>query len=221
MINKILILVVLSLIGNYVFAIDPISDFTAIKPLIDEIPKLVELLQIEHKSLLSDIHREDLGFKNIDNLLIHKKGTTASLDKLFDFWMRKQIINFSNSNTKNLLDTAFEELLNNLVLPKQSNVQHIYNVVYQNSQGKMDVCHISVRKNKYITDFVAYDYKMFVLNINFVPASPYVILTTQDSDLFSSTTVQEIKYLEPNVNDGHFQSLIGFNTMVFDTLSSL
>lgn len=204
------------------YTIDPATIATVddFKKLISTVPEVANMLKTTHSTTMSDIKHADGDFKKLDNVLTYKSGTTAHLDKLFDLWKTRKLINFSNPQMNELVDLAFEELLANIIQPNKSSIQHVYNVLYTNAHGNLDMCNLNIRKNPNITDRVAYDYALYVLNIDFIPASPYVVLTIEDSDLLSSTKEQRIQYLDPNINSNHFNGLIQFNTMILDAFSS-
>lgn len=112
-----------------------------------------------------------------------------------------------NEKVRSAMSLAFDEISNNVIL--NVNKQHVHNILYENTYGRINIFNIVVKPNDNVSN--VFDYNIYMIETEFIPASPYVIITKMDSDIFSSSTTQEIKYLDANVNDEHFDSLININ----------
>jgi len=155
-----------------------------------------------HKT--SDIRRGD-GFKSFNNVIYYNKKSVYSITKEIENLKNSKIFDNVNIDIRKGLEIALDEINDN-VLFKPNFIGTTFNFIYKNPSGNMTLARIYIEK---IDE--GYIRTITILDVSFVPANPYVILTSVNEDLFSKDVEQRIEYLPATINEEHLDFIYHIN----------
>jgi hypothetical protein len=178
-------------------------------PYMTIIKESMKMLERKYSETISDIHNVE-GFSKLENVLLIKSGSVFVLDNLINYWIKTDTFKQFDDFAKKIIHDAFDELM--MEAFSRPYMVHKFDLCYLKDTGTMNIFHMRILKAHDET----YHYDVCLIKTDFKPSQPYVVITTSESDLFSSETVQHIEYMPANFKNEHFGSIIKLNRDVIN-----
>jgi len=158
----------------------------------------------EHTTETTDIKRGD-GFKKFSNIIHHSNVSVISITKEIEHLKNNSIFNGVSKEIKKSIVDALDEINDNIIF-KPSFENDMFDLFYTDSNGKMSLARIYIEK---IDE--GYRRVLTLIDVDFIPANPYVILTYSDSDIFTKSSIQKIEFLPTTINNEHLDFIFRIN----------
>lgn len=158
----------------------------------------------EKEMTTSDIKKGD-GFKTYNNVIFHDERTVRSIEIELERLKSSSIFENINPNIKENVNKAINEINDNVIFDPYFN-RDMFKLLYQDMNGVMNMVKLYIEKTT-----IGYRIDLIIVDVNFIPSNSHVILSYSNSDIFSRTFNQEIKYLPANINEDHLDFIYKVN----------
>jgi hypothetical protein len=188
------------------------------------IKNVIDLLQTKHSTMISDMHNIE-GFSELHNSLFfmsYYAQTKTEMNGVFEELINLDKFSSLTQIQKRELIFSFNIFTSQRIIPNLPEISfHVCNfiITFKNDNGFMNFCVIHIEPKRY-EDSVIYKYAICIMNTDFVPAQPYVVITESDSDIFGSSTIQRIKYMPATLKPEHYDTIIELDQKVIKMMFS-
>jgi hypothetical protein len=160
------------------------------------------------------------GFSSIHNKGIHISGEfndKSQIDEMFGNFIRTESFNIMDSTQIQELEFTFRVFTTQHV--SQQLISHSFVISYRDGKGIMNIYYIKISPLDITKRTFSYD--MCLINTDFVPSRPHIMITEHDSHLFKKSNIQRIHYLPRTVTSTHTNAIIHINETIINTLKKM
>lgn len=184
-------------------------------------------------------YRGTEGFSSIHNKGIHISGEfndKSQIDEMFSNFLKTESFNIMDSTQIQELEFTFRVFTTQHVF--QQLISHSFVIsycsnasnsrrnlresqVYCDCDGKgiMNIYYIKISPLDVTKRTFSYD--MCLINTDFVPTSPYIMVTEHESHIFKKSNIQRIHYLPKSVTSAHTNAIIHINETIINALKKM